>query len=329
MTAASAFCLLGVGAALPAQVRTNDDPVFEPLRQAAAAGGTEHALFYGNRERRVLGPGESLSALTAQAGRAALADAGLTVADVDRLYGYVAVSEFITPNALYAVHRELGLGPGALVVPVHADFVNFLMGVVLAWEGLRAGAVKHALVAVGSGWARSMDYRLGHAVGIGEGAGAAVVGAAPARSEDARLVLVDWAADTFSDEYGAMTLAARPESGLDFPTYGISPTQGIQAFLSSGMNGPPKLVERLLAKHGVSPDEVTLMSHQATRKLLDHWAQAIRPREYLDTFEELGNMVLASIPVTLAKFHRELRTKYLVLMGLGIGAHQMALLVRV
>ncbi|RKH01369.1 3-oxoacyl-ACP synthase, partial [Corallococcus sp. CA053C] len=165
------YALLGVGAAVPAQVRGNDDPLFEPLRRAAAAGGGEHALFYGNRERRVLAPGESLASLTAKAGAAALEDAGLTPADVDRLYGYVSVSEFVTPNALYAVHRELGLGQGTLVVPVQTDFVNFLMGVVLAWEALRAGSVRHALVAVGSAWTRNVDYTQGHAIGIGDGAG--------------------------------------------------------------------------------------------------------------------------------------------------------------
>ncbi|RKH67529.1 3-oxoacyl-ACP synthase [Corallococcus interemptor] len=321
MTAAT-FALLGVGAALPEQVRGNDDPLFEPLRRAAGSGG-EHALFYGNRERRVLGPGESLAALTAKAGAAALQDAGLKASDVERLYGYVSVSEFIAPNALYAVHRELGLSQGTLVVPVQADFANFLMGVVLAWEALCAGSIQHALVAVGSAWTRNVDYTQGHAIGIGDGAGAVVVGAGD------RLTLVDWGADTFSDEYGAMMMGARPESGLAYPTYGIAPTSGVKAFLNSGMNGPPRLVARLLAKHGISREDVTLISHQATRKLMDHWAQEIRPREYLDTFEDYGNMVHASMPVTLARFHRELRTKYLVMVGLGIGAHQMALLVRV
>ncbi|NPC51955.1 3-oxoacyl-ACP synthase [Corallococcus sp. AB032C] len=321
MTAAT-FALLGVGAAVPEHVRGNDDPLFESLRLAAGSGG-EHALFYGNRERRVLGQGESLAALTAKAGAAALQDAGLTPADVERLYGYVSVSEFVAPNELYAVHRELGLSQGTLVVPVNADFANFLMGIVLAWEALRAGTLRHALVAVGSAWTRNVDYTQGHAIGIGDGAGAVVVGAGEG------LTLVDWGADTFSDEYGAMMMGPRPESGLAYPTYGIAPAAGVKAFLQSGMNGPPRLVERLLAKHGVAREDVTLISHQATRKLMDHWAQEIRPREYLDTFEEYGNMVHASMPVTLARFRRELRTKYLVMVGLGIGAHQMALLVRV
>lgn len=318
------IAFLGFGAALPERVRTSADPIFDRIREAARARGlSEASLFYGNREHRCLGPDESLASLTAKAGRVALEDAGVRPEQVDRLYGYLSVSEFITPNALYAVHHELGLGAHTLVVPVQADFVNFLMGAVLAWEALRAGHSERALVAVGAGWTRNLDYAQGHAFGIGDGAGAAVLG------QGERLVLVDWAADTFSDEYGAMTMRRRPESGLEQPVYGLEPRRGMEAFLHTGMDGPPRLVARLLAKHGLTPDDITLVSHQATRKLLDHWNEKIRPREYLHTLEDCGNMALASIPVTLARHYRALRTPYLVLLGLGIGAHQMALLVRV
>lgn len=316
--------ILGLGHALPEQVRHNDDPIFDDLRRSAAAGAqSEQALFYGNRERRYLASEESLAGLTAQAGSAALNDAGLKAQDVHRLYGYLSVSDYIAPNALYDVHRRMGLPESALVVPVQSEFSNFLLSFVLASEAIRCGQSQHALLVAGSGWTRNMDYTQGHAIGIGDGAGAAVIGLSD------RLALVDWAADTFSQEYGAMTMRRWPDKALDYPTYGIDPSAGVQAFLSTGMDGPPKLVQRLLAKNGVSASDMTLITHQATRKLMDHWAERIQPRAYLDTYEELGNMVIASIPVTLAKRVREVETPWLVLVGLGIGAHQMALLIKV
>ncbi|HSP81596.1 MAG TPA: 3-oxoacyl-[acyl-carrier-protein] synthase III C-terminal domain-containing protein [Myxococcaceae bacterium] len=315
---------LGFGAALPERVRTSEAPLFDRIREAARAQGvTEASLFYGNREHRCLGPEESLATLTASAGRAALEDAGVRPEQVDRLYGYLSVSEFISPNALYQVHRELGLGQQALVVPVQAEFANFVMGAVLAWEALLAGHSQRALVSVGVGWTRNLDYSQGHAFGIGDGAGAAVLGPGE------RLVLVDYAADTFSNEYGAMTLRPRPEAGLDKPVYGLEPSRGMDAFFQTGMDGPPRLVHRLLQKHGLTGDDITFVGHQATRKLIDHWKDVIRPREYLHTLEDCGNVVFASVPVTLARYYRELRTRYLVLFGIGIGAHQLALLVRV
>ncbi len=313
---------LGTGYAVPAHVRTNEDPIFEPLRRTAGRDG-ELSLFYGNRERRCLAPGESLVGLSAQAGRAALADAGVDDGSIDRLYGYLSVSEYIVPNGLYAVHREMGLGPKVMVVPVQSEFSNFVLSAVLASEAIQAGRTRQALILAGGGWTRNMDYTQGHSIGIGDGAGAALLG----RSD--RLVLVDWDADTFSDEYGAMAMRQWPDKHLDYPTYGIDPSKGIQAFMSSGMNGPPQLVKRLLAKNGVRSGDVTLISHQATRKLMDHWAELIQPGAYLDTFEEYGNMAVASVPVTLARFSREIRTPWLVMVSVGIGAHQMAVLVRV
>jgi 3-oxoacyl-[acyl-carrier-protein] synthase-3 len=318
--------ILGFGAAVPESVRSIDDPLFEPARrQAREKGLSEASLFYGNREHRYLKPGESLASLTVRAGREALANAGVGTEQVDRLYGYLSVSEFISPSALYKVHQELGLPQRTLVLPIHADFANFVMSTLLAWEAMLAGHATRALVTVGTGWTRNLDYSKGHSLGIGDGAGAAVIGPG-----NGRLVLVDHDADTFSQEYGAMTMRHQPQSGIaDRPVYGLDSVAGMEAFLSTGMDGPPRLVNRLLQKHGLTGDDITFVAHQGTRKLIDHWADKIRPREYLHTFEEYGNMLFASAPITLARHYRELRTKYLVLFGIGIGAHQLALLVRV
>ncbi len=316
------MALLGAGHAVPEAVRGNDDPVFARVRRDTASRGVpEHTLFVGNRERRVLGPGERLEALTADAARAALAHAGVAPAEVDRLYGYLSVPEYLAPNSLFAVHRELGLGEGCMVVPVNTEFSNFVTSVVLAWEAVLAGHAERCLVATGAAWTASVDYTQGHSVCIGDGAGAAVVGPGE------RLVLTDWATDTFSAEYGAMTMAWRP--GADHPAFAIHPERGVGAFLTTGMDGPPRLVARLLSRHGIDSSEVSLVAHQASRRLMDHWAERIRPGAYLDTFEEWGNLTVASAPATLSRFRDRIETPWLVVVGLGIGAHQTALLVRV
>lgn len=314
--------LLGAGHAVPERVRGNDDPVFAGIRRDAAERGVpEHTLFVGNRERRVLAPGESLVGLTAAASRAALVRAGAAAGEIDRLYGYLSVSRHLAPNALFAVHHELGLHPGCMVVPVNTEFTNWVTGAVLAWEAILAGHAERCLVACGAAWTGAMDYTQGHSVSIGDGAGAAVLGPGE------RMVLVDHAVDTFSDEYGAMGMAWRP--GADRPTYSIHPDAGVRAFLTTGMDGPPRLVERLLRRHGLSGADVSLVAHQASRTLMDHWAERIRPAAYLDTFEAWGNLTLASAPATLSAYWDCIRTPWLVIVGVGIGAHQTALLVRV
>ena len=316
--------LLGAGHAVPAGVRLNDDPVFARVREGAAERGiAEHTLFVGNRERRVLAPGEEIEDFVVEASRAALQRAGVAEAEVSRLLGYVSVSEFLAPNSLFRVHRDLGLSRECLVIPVNSEFSNFLVGVILSWEAILAGHADRCLVACGGAWTRSMDYTQGHSLGIGDGAGAAVVGVGE------RMVLVDYLVETLSDEYGVMRMARRPESGLDHPTYALDPTAGVGAFLSTGMESAPRMVGTLLERHGITAADVTLVGHQASRMLMDHWAEKIRPGAYLDTYEEFGNVVLASVPVTLSRFWDEIRTPWLVLFALGIGAHQVALLVKV
>jgi 3-oxoacyl-[acyl-carrier-protein] synthase-3 len=316
--------LLGAGHAVPERVRGNDDPLFARVRRDAADRGVpEHTLFVGNRERRVLGPGESLVGLVAAASRGALVRAGACPGEIDRLYGYLSVSEHLAPNSLFAVHRELGLGAECMVVPVNTEFTNWLTGAVLAWEAVLAEHAERCLVACGAAWTGSMDYTQGHSVSIGDGAGAAVVGPGE------RMVLVDYAVDTLSAEYGAMSMSWRPGSGADHPTYAIHPDAGVKAFLTTGMDGPPRLVDRLLRRHGLSGGDVSLVAHQASRKLMDHWAERIRPAAYLDTFEQWGNLTLASAPATLSAYWDCIRTPWLVIVGVGIGAHQTALLVRV
>lgn len=201
---ADAVSLLGCGHAVPQSVRKNDDPIFARLRSGARVRGVSEAdLFTGMHQRRVLGPGESLATLMAEAGRRALAAADCPAVRIDRLYGYGYVAEFVTPNVLFRVHAELGLLPRALVYPVQCEFTNFIAAVLAAWEAVLAGHCRTALVVCGTGWTRNMDYANPHALTIGDGAGAVVVG------RGGTLQLLDFASETDSSEYGAMTMAYR------------------------------------------------------------------------------------------------------------------------
>ena len=145
-----------------------------------------------------------------------------------------------------------------------------------------------------------------------------------------RLRLVGHAAETSSADYHVMGMKVHvPESGgegrvlvddsgVPVPTYLIR-DDGVRAFLEEGMNGPPRLVLELLRRHGVDPARVAMITHQASRGLLAHWADAVRPGQHLDTFQELGNMGLASVPVTLARRAHEITADYIVLVSRGPG----------
>lgn len=313
--------ITGVGYAVPAGIRTNDDPVFDWLRTHHPAGAD---LFAGYGERRVLEADESLEDLMVASARAALGDAGSDGGDVDVLLGYGTVSAYVTPNALAAVHRALGLPRRALIVPVNSEFTNFTASVLAADALVTAGRARTALVVCGCNWTRYVDYRTPQAVSVGDGAAAAVVG----RTRDAsRFRVVDHAAGVRSDEYGGMFMAAdavgpdvpdqEPSAARRSAPYFHITAEGRNGFVEFGEVVPAQVVNELLARAGVPAAAVTLVSHQASAVLMDAWAAAIGPAQYLSTIGTFANMTVANIPVTLASEYAGITSDHLVLLGIG------------
>jgi 3-oxoacyl-[acyl-carrier-protein] synthase-3 len=308
------------GYSLPPNVRHNDDPIFEQIiRDKNAQGFAEADLFTGMKERRYLKDGELLETLMIIAASQAIHRANLEPRDIDRLYGYASVPEFYTPNSLYMVHRWLGLSEYALVIPINNEFSTFLLGVMEACNAIIAGSSRRSLVVCGTNWTKFMDYTQGHALSVGDGAGAAVV------SEGADFVLLDYATQTLSGQYGAMTMQVRDSFQ---PTYKITEDEGVQSFQVSAMQGIPDMVNALLKRHGLTGNDIALITHQASRVLMDHWAERIQPKEYFNTLEQFGNLTLASYPVTLAYHYPTIMSEFLVLAAVGVGYHQTALLFR-
>jgi 3-oxoacyl-[acyl-carrier-protein] synthase-3 len=322
--------LAGLGHALPAGVRRNDDPIFASLRREE---DDESSFFQATHERRALATGEDVETLMIEAARRALADAGTAAAEIDRLYGYAFVSRFLTPNGIYRVHRELGLREDVMVVPVGTEFSNFITASTLAWEAIAAGRAGRVLVVCGASMTRYMDYTSPHAVAIGDGAAAAVIGPSE------RFVFVDGTSITLSAAFDVMNMRARPlgrdggrwvrldDEGLALPIWEMR-HEGLSTVMNEGAEVPPRMVRALLERHGVDPARVAFIGHQPTRALMDHWRSATGVGEYWDTFDVAGNATLASVPLTLSMCRAEMRAEYVVLLSPGTGTHFSALLLK-
>ncbi len=321
--------IVGLGHAIPGAVRKNDDPCFEPLRQDRFA-----ELFHGYRERRVLGAEASLAGLMAQACRQALSEAGVSPEDVSALFGNASVSEFTAPNELYAVHGLVGLSERAGCYPIADEFTSFLSGLRLSSFAVARGV---ALVACGCRWTQNVSYTDPVALSIGDGAGAAVLAPRILPNARRRLRVVGHEVKVAPALYGTLRMTphrgSRPATQqapgeLTAPAFHMS-EESHRHFLSWGTREPGELGAELLRRHGVPSKQVTLMGHQASRLLLDAWADRIAPHAVSDTLEELGNMTLASLPVTLSVRLGEVQTPYLLLVGLGLGVHVQACLLEV
>jgi 3-oxoacyl-[acyl-carrier-protein] synthase-3 len=305
---------------VPPHIRRNDDPIFNNIKRTANARGVaEVDLFTGMKERRYLRDNERVETCMVEAAYLALMRANLAPQDIDELYGYMSVPDYFTPNGLYAVHRELQLAERTLVIPLNNEFSTFLLGVIEACNAIAAGRSNHALVVCGTNWTKYMDYTQGHALSVGDGAGAAVI------SQDADFVLVDYMTQTLSEQYGAMTMQTYDTPR---PSYKITEDMGIHSFQVSAMHGLPRMVHALLQKYGLTGKDIALITHQASRVLMDHWAESLQPREYLETLEQFGNLTLATYPVNLAYHYANITSEYLVLAAVGVGYHQTALLLK-
>ena len=326
--------IAGLGAAIPAGAPPPSDA---ELARAGPASEAERAMFTAAAGRRWIGEGESLEGLMIEAARRAIDDARVSGSEIDRVYGYGIVARYQSPNPVFAVHAALGLPRSTWVVPVAIDFSSFLTSLALAREAIMAKTCHRALVVAGAFLSRHVHPSSGYAVSIGDAAAAAVVEAAGETVVTApmgrplRALIVDCAQETRSDLYqaGMISAEASPvaEGLFGPPAFRLNPAL-LEPMREHGIEGPVGLARGLLAKNGVDASRVTLITHQASRVLMDLWRQAIAPAAYLDTYDELGNISAASTGVTLALRHAEVRTPYVLLLSVGAGMHSAATLLR-
>lgn len=323
--------ICGLGHALPGTVRDNQAEVFANVDPESPFD----QLFRGYDTRRVLGPDESLAELMAEACRGALASGHWAAESVDLLTGFASVGEFVAPNELFSVHRLLGLSSQSDALPIADEFTAFLSGVRLAAERIWTGSSRAALVACGCRWSNSVDYRDPVSVSIGDGAGAALVRPlAPDAMEGPRFRIVGWSSEVPKGLYGVMRMSPRRGNSPTTLTDPAATTRPLfnmlheseTVFREWGVRVPPKIASELLATAGADRRQVTCIAHQASGYLLDAWRSVLAPVVFEDTIASLGNMTLASIPVTLSVRAPTIRTRFVLLLGLGLGIHASACL---
>lgn len=331
--------ITGHGYALPNNIRTNNDPVFNWVKKNHPAG---KELFQGYNQRRVLLPSQNLMTIMVPAALEAIQSAGIASKDIDVLIGYGSVSEYVTPNALNELHGQIKLPARCSVFPVANEFNNFNSALFLANSLLKTTDANHILVVVGCNWTKHMDYRTAVAVGIGDGAGAVVM----SKTDAPQFKMVDFSSYTQSSDYGEMSVHA---DVLDLPhkkqkltdrgqtidladkrsytaRYFHLTQAGQEEFQKFGLYAPPSLINQLLLKNKVASKDITLITHQASSVLTNKWNELIRPGQYINTIAELGNMTLATQAVNFASKNHEIEKDYLVILTISGSSQTMATL---
>jgi 3-oxoacyl-[acyl-carrier-protein] synthase-3 len=317
--------ILATGSYLPDQVVGNDEI-------GRGAGVTDEWIVRktGIRERRRAGDDQATSDLAAIAAARALEQAGVPADQVAYIVVATSTPDQPQPATASFVQDRIG-ATNAAAFDVNAVCSGFVYGLSIAERMLRAEPDgRYALVVGADIYSRILDYSDRRtAILFGDGAGAALLGAAPSGEGVVSTRLV-----TRGDQHQLIHVAA---GGSRMPATAHTVADGSHFFRMDGrgvrgfvQENVPVLVRELLDEAGVRPEEVRhFIPHQANGVMLGEvWPRLglVNARQHL-TVETYGNTGSASVPVTLDAAHRAgaLAEGDLVLMagfggGMAIGA---------
>jgi 3-oxoacyl-[acyl-carrier-protein] synthase III len=288
----------GVGHYLPERVVPNSD--FEATLDTSDEWIVSRT---GIERRHFAAEGQSTSDLAARAARAALADAGLTVDDIDAIILATSTADLTFPSAATMVQADLGMTRG-FAFDVQAVCAGFVFAMVNANAMIVSGQVRRVLVIGAETFSRILDWTdRGTCVLFGDGAGAVILEAAEGQgtSDDRGILSFDLHSD------GRYRDILYVDGGVSTNTTGHLRMQGKEVF----RHAVEKLAETAhaaLDKAGLTGGDVDwLVPHQANLRIIKATAQRMQvPMErVVVTVQDHGNTSAASIPLALSVARQE------------------------
>ena len=275
--------IVGVGGALPPDVVEN--AAITPLIGVSDEWIVKRT---GIRTRRYADPRAALADLAAQAGAAALQDAGVDASQVDLVLVASCSQDSVMPNAAPVVAHMLGTAEAG-AFDVGSACTGFIAALATARGILLTGGAEHALVIGAEIMSRHVDRRDRNTAALfGDGAGA-VVCSARAAGVIGPVVLG-------SDGHHRELIVADRDTGL-------LAMDGHETFKQAVR----RLAEGTIAacaRASVGLDDIDLfVYHQANSRILRSVAERLDVPlvKLLDHIADLGNTSAASVPLALAQ----------------------------
>ena len=298
--------ILAFGHYQPSRVLTNDD-----LAQIVDTNDEWIRDRVGIATRRIA-DSETVADMAGFAAEKALANAGLTPADIDLVVVATCSSVDRSPNVACRVAAKLGINaPGAYDINTACSGYEYALATVD--HAIRAGAARNAIVIGAEKLSDFTDWTdRSTCIIFGDGAGAAVVTAA---------------ADDEAAGVGPVIWGSVPEKSDAVRIEGWRPyiqQEGQQVFRWATTALAP-LALQACERAGVAPEEIAaFVPHQANARIIDGIAkrlgmpQAVVAKDIVES----GNTSAASVPLALSKLieRREVPTGAPVLLfGFGGG----------
>jgi 3-oxoacyl-[acyl-carrier-protein] synthase-3 len=285
--------IAGTGGYLPERVVSNDD--------LAARMDTSDAWIAertGIRQRHIAAEGELTSDLAVQAARAALADAGAGVDDVDMIVLATTTPDRTFPATAAYVQAKLGVRRGP-AFDVQAVCAGFVFALAQADNAIRLGQSRGALVIGAETFTRILDWTdRGTAVLFGDGAGAVFLRPMPGQGTGADRGILSTHLHTDGRETEMLMVDGGPSST---GTVGQVRMRGQELFRHA-VNKLAAVVDEALEANGLSGVD-WLVAHQANRRIIEATGRKLRldPARIVLTVDRHANTSAASIPLALAE----------------------------
>ncbi|OBG94043.1 3-oxoacyl-ACP synthase [Mycobacterium sp. E1715] len=317
--------LLSVGAYRPERVVTNDE-ICENIESS------DEWIFTrtGIKTRRFAARDESAASMATEAGRQAIATAGLTPSDIDCVIVATSTHFLQTPACAPAVAAALG-ATGVPAFDVSAGCAGFGYALGVAADMIRGGTAAKVLVLGSEKLSPTVDMQdRTNCFIFADGAAGVVVGETP----DQGIGPTIWGSD------GEQALAIRQD--IDWIDYMDAPT-GPRPFLR--LEGSAvfrwaafemgKVGRQAMDAAGIRPDEIDVfVPHQANSRINEVLAKSLELRPdavVANDIEHTGNTSAASIPLAMAELLETGEAKpgdLALLIGYGAGLSYAAQVVR-
>ena len=293
--------IAGLGSAVPEKILTNAD--FEKLLDTSDTWIRERT---GIRERHVADRETRTVDLARQAADQALAEAGMTGADLDTIILATATPDRLLPSTACDLQALIG-AKNATAFDIQAACSGWVYGLVIAESLLRAGTAERALVIGAEKLSAITDYQdRSTAVLFGDGAGAAVLTKGDGEhgivsgylKSDGTLAELLWRPG------GGAACPPSPEM-LAARNYYIK-MAGREVFKNAVRN-MADAANKALERAEITGDQVDLLvPHQANIRIIEATAEHAgipMERVYVNV-DRYGNTSSASIPIALDEARR-------------------------
>ncbi|MEU6023607.1 beta-ketoacyl-ACP synthase III [Micromonospora sp. NPDC047134] len=277
--------IISMGHYQPSQVVTNDD-----LAQLVDTNDEWIRDRVGIASRRIAGD-ETVADMAAAAADKALANSGLTAADIDLVVVATCTSVDRSPNVACRVAAKLGIqAPGAFDLNTACSGFSYALGTVD--HAIRAGASRNAIVIGAEKLSEFIDWTdRSTCIIFGDGAGAAVVTAT---------------AEGEAPGVGPVVWGSVPERGEAVRIEGWRPyiAQEGQTVFRWATTALAPLARQACERAGVDPSELAaFVPHQANTRIIDGIAKRLNIPQAIIAKDlvESGNTSAASIPLALSK----------------------------